>query len=290
MYRLTPSGLATVTLIPSVSGVSIAEALGPKTIKWLKEKGYSIPKNRVIKNNLVVNSGREKCAQLIARNKTGVNSYINRLTIGTGAKSGNLPNLLNTTLAETLSDLSGNSSGIFEFDEDDEILMPSSGPKYPSSGDGWAGTQCTIAISAGVTTLTDLSASFITTSGITTTDQVTAQSNTTTNVSFGIASVDSDTQLTLYNPYGFSGAALNYKVATPGTQVLFTKFIDGNNFPEADFGVATLITEAGLMFNDGTLFNRVVYVPNNEDVGVILQSDEATGVSLGARFEFLVTF
>lgn len=287
--RLNPIGVATVTMVPSVPGVSIKEALGEKTLRWLNDKGKKIPSQRIVRNNLVVNSGREKIARLLSRGKTSENAYINRLTIGVGQKSGNLPSLLDVGLAEELTNLSGVGSGTFEFDPDTEILLPSSGPKYPSSGGGWAPTQCTISISSGITTLTDPSAAFVTTSSISTTDQVTVQSSTINNVSLGVMSVVSDTQLTLYNPYGFSGAALNYRISTPGTQVLFSKFVDGNNFPQSSFGVATLITEAGLLFNDGTLFNRVVYIPENEDVGIVLQSDEATGVAMGARFEFLVT-
>lgn len=92
---------------------------------------------------------------------------------------------------------------------------------------------------------------------------------------------------------------------TPGTDksypatgsVLFTRTVAGD-----EFVVTAVIREGGLFLSDGTsavntgtMFNRVIFVDDNPDVGLtnaglIFQPTNASGVAIGNKIEFEILF
>ena len=271
--------------------VPLSYAVSDETREYLNSLGKSKPKKEIVQNNLVVNTGRAFLAKALGgfwENQTPdlVTPYINRIALGTGLKTGNLPNLSDTGLVQELERLDGTAAGTFLLTGPNDV-----GPEivFPASVARTTGTNAVIAIDGtGVTTLTDGSADFIT-DGVQLTDQVTLSSSPTNPLVLGVRSIQSSTVLELHNPNGFAGSGLAYSVDTPGTQVLISKLISGNTFTQVNYGVAVLIKEAALLFNNDTMFNRVVFAPSDEDAGLLLQSDEANGVEIGIRFEWLVT-
>lgn len=246
--------------------------------------------------NLVVNSGRQVQARTLGgyyqtASPAFAAPYLNRLIIGNGQKQDNLPALNNTGLVNEIQQLDGTISGTFllagPYEASPEVTFPTAAQRWPLDG-GFTGPNATISINgSGETIFQDLTATFIDTIGVQLTDQVTI--NESEPLVFGVREVRSNTQLVLHNPYGYTGSAIEWKIGTPGTQLLVSKLLRGNDFPVADFGESVVIHEAGLLFNNNTLFNRVVYAPNDEESGLLLQSDELTGVEISVRFEWLVT-
>jgi hypothetical protein len=288
------NGICRATHVIS-KNVSLYEALYDKSIK--------VPKNRVVNGNLVVNTGRARLASLLAKHKTGAvypteKTYIDRLILGDCAvnlvvdKSNNLPDLADTGLVHELTNTANVASGKFSFDHtpDNDVLFPQAAPRHPLTT-GWSATLADITYSGGKYYLTDTSQDFSGGDiGVQLTDQITVNTATDTNVTVGVKEVVSTTQLEIHNPNGYLGISLEYRIDTPGTQVLFSKLVRGNSFPQADWGSGLLVHEAGLLFNDGLLFNRVVFKPDNDELGLVLQSDEANGTEISVRFEWLITF
>lgn len=252
----------------------------------------------VSKWNLVVNSGRENMARTLGgsyqtADPPQIAPYINRITLGEGVKSGNAPSLSDTGLIQEIRKIGGTPSGTFLLNGPNEvspdITFPAAAQRWPLSGD-FTGANATITIDGdGKTFLDDPTVLFISTINVQLTDQVTLNNSVTNPLVLGIKEVVSETRLELHNPYSFTGVSLEYRVSTPGTQMLVSKLIEGNNFPNAEWGEGVLISEAALLYNNSELFNRVIYYPEDEEKGLLLQSDESTGVEVSVRFEWLMT-
>lgn len=249
------------------------------------------------KRNLIVSSGREVLAECLGGlyQTTGIDvPYINRITLGEGAKTGNLPNLSDTGLVQEIQKLDGTVAGTFLLDGPDsgtpDVTFPSPEVRWPLSGT-YTGNNGAITIDAsGDTILTDATVDFIATIGVELYDQVTFNNDLTNPLVMGVREVRSATELVLHNPTGYTNGAIGYNISSPGTQVLFSKTINGNDFPKADWGAAITITEAGLLFDNSTLFNRIIFGGTDEEKGLLLQSDETTGVESSIEIEWLVTF
>lgn len=252
----------------------------------------------IAKYNLVVNSGRENMARTLGGSfqtttPAQVAPYINRITLGEGVKQGNLPSLSDTGLVQEIRKIGGTPSGTFLLNGPNEvspdITFPAAVQRWPLSGD-FTGANGTISIDGdGKTYLDDSTVQFASTVNVELTDQVTVNNSSTNPLVLGIKRVVSETRLELHNPYSFTGSSLEYRISTPGTQMFVSKLIEGNDFPNADWGEGVLISEAGLLYNNSELFNRVIYYPEDEERGILLQSDESTGVEVSVRFEWLIT-
>lgn len=288
---IEPKGYFSATHIFKRNGIEISrdEALNSRQRALVTD---------IKRQNLVVNTGRQHIARSLGgywqtADPIQVNPYINRLIVGTGNKSGNLPNLSDTGLVTELRKLDGTVSGTFALDGpwavSPEVLFPSlvwRGGAAPP--DDWLSTGSVTINGDNETILEDATVNFLTL-GVALTDQVTLDNSPTNPAVLGVREVRSSTQLVLHNPYGITSGAVAYRVGTPGTQVLVSKLIEGNDFPEAEWGSAVILKEAGLLLSNGVLFNRVVFAPSEEEAGLLLQSDEALGVEVSIRFEWLIT-
>ena len=288
---IEPQGYFSATHIFKDRGVeiSIDEALRPGQRNFVCD---------IRKQNLVVNGGRQSIARSLGGYwQTGdppqVNPYINRLLLGTGEKQGNLPSLSNTGLVREMRKLDGTISGTFLLDGpwevSPEITFPSviwRGGAAPPNNFLSSGS---ITINGlGETILEDLTVNFLIL-GVDLTDQVNIDNSPVNPAVLGVREVRSATQLVLHNPYGITSGAIAYRIGTPGTQVLVSKLIEGNNFLQAQWGSAIILKEAALLLSNSVMFNRVVFAPDDEEAGLLLQSDEALGVEVSIRFEWLIT-
>lgn len=256
-------------------------------------------KNKIFdvkKQNLVVNLGRKEMAWSLGgyyQTQSMNAPYIHSLILGDGNKSGNLPNLSDTGLVQEIQTLAGAPSGTFLINDVSEPSPEISFPPVVWRGGGssttWLSVAQTISINGdNETILTDSTVNFNTLS-VQLTDQVTIDDSTTNPSVLGVREVRSATELVLNNPYGVTDTNVRYRVGTPGTQMLLTKIVEGNSFPQATWGPSIIVKEAGLLYNNGSLFNRVVFAPDNEEQGLLIQSDEALGVEVSVRFEWLIT-
>lgn len=246
---------------------------------------------RIVKeqDNLVVNSGRAVMVRALGglyQSASQSVPYIDRIILGDGSKSGNTPNLSDTSLVREIKNSAGTNAGTFLLnspsDPSPEVTFPASVSKVSNQG------PATISINSdGETRLVDAGADFVTDS-IQLADQVTLANSVTNPLVLGIRNIISATELELYNPTGYTGA-VNYSIGTAGNQMLVSKLFLGNDFPIATYPTSILITEAGLLYNNGTLFNRVLFAPQIEEGGILIQSDETNGVEISARIEWLVT-
>jgi hypothetical protein len=264
----------------------VTDALG-NVLPWsvaqdsLARRGIRVPPE-LTTQNLVVNSGRLTLAQKLAGDTT---AFIDRVQIGDCKVAGVVqktlfpPDLSDTALVNEIRTLSGGPGGTFELD----------GHSFPDSvvktePAGLPGT-----LTAGVlSTFTDAGADFVA-DGITDRDVLTVYISGQDYI-LGIREVVSATELEVENPSSLSGAGLAYKVTAPGTQVLFSKLINGNNFPESQFGPLTTAHEAGLLYSNDALFNRVTFVPDDNDVGLILQPGTVDGNIINIQLDWLITF
>lgn len=233
--------------------------------------------------NLVVNTGRGKLAALIR----GVTSaYIDRIQLGDCKVAGVVvktdfpPDLSDTSLVHELRDLGDNPGGTFALDSN-------SAPDEVTKVDATVGTPGTLAAGA-TSTLTDVTGVDFTAEGVNERDTVTVTLNGE-DYTLGVNEVVSATQLEVSNPSQLAGA-VGYTVQTPGTQALFSKIISGDNFPEGDFGPVTVVHEAGLLFSDDTLFNRITFNQSDNDVGLILQPTDIDGTRIDIQLDWLITF
>lgn len=280
------TGVVTATqLITTSDGhkLSLTEAIksSSKRLQYMRDHGISMPKQKIVKSNLVTNVGGSFTAHSIGGDSS---AYIDRVIIGdtmvggVATKSTNPPDLGDTTLVHQLRNVLGQLGGVFALDSHS---YPSSFTKYNPISQG--------VLVAGINTFTDSSASFINSGLVTKRDVVKAKIN---NIWFtlGIVSVDSEFQLTVENPYDLSGSSLEYTVNTSGTQILFRKLLDGNAFPESEYGPVTVIHEAGLLTTEGELFNRVVFIENDDTIGMILSPSDLIGTTISLQLDFLITF
>jgi len=240
----------------------------------------------VSKNNLVLNLGRKRQAEFLGGRAQRVNStpaYIDRLILGVGPKAGNPPHLSNTFESiNQIRKLNGTPFGIFHlFDED--IFYPDSMAVIPHGlSSGWANGTATL--SSDGTFICDGEEDL---SAVRVIDQVTLDHPDETRLS--IREIVSDVELKLHNPSGLEFGG-RYRIDSAGTQVVFSKLIRGNMFPPDEFGPVVLVQEAGLLFTDSVLLNRVIYGGVDDDSGIPLQSDlNPSGIELSYRFEFTMT-
>lgn len=275
--------------------VPIEEALSDEARAYLEERGYDPPRKEFDEGNLVVNTGRSKMARLTGGDVSNV--YINRLVIGdisdSPDKSKRYPQLDDAGLVRELRDDNGNLGGTFMLQSSDKTY-PSQADRHPTgSGSTWASTEGEVNISSGESVFEDTNVDFTTSGiGVQTTDQIVLNTNTTNPLVVGVKEIKSATELVIHNPREFETAAgdtIKYRIETPGTQLLVSKYISGDEFPSSDWGAATIAHEAGLIFNDDTFFNRVMFAPNMDTQGMIFQPQNINGMELGARFEWLVT-
>jgi len=250
--------------------------------KRLMAKGLNI-EEFLKNNNLVVNTGRFELAKLIR----GVSSaYINRVQVGDCKVGGVVrktdfpPDMSDTTLVHEVADLSGQPGGTFDIDENsspDEVVKTDQSVGTP--GTLTAGTISTLTDSSGVNFIED---------GVNDKDTVTVILNGE-DYTLGINSVNSATELEVANPSQLAGS-VGYTVQTPGTQALFQKLISGDNFPADDFGSETVVHEAGLLFTDDTLFNRITFYQNDNDLGLVLKPTDIDGTRIDVQLDWLITF
>jgi len=283
---LKPEGLVTATqIVTNSSGkhISLEKAIldSPSRLNYFVDKGINVPKHKVVKSNLVTNVGRSYTAHRIGGDS---NAYIDRVAIGNTivngvvTKSSNPPDLDDTALIHQLRNINGQLTGSFELDSHS---YPSSIEKYNPISQG--------TLIAGINTFTDDSASFLGTGLVNRRDILKVKINNIWH-GLGIVSVDSGVQLTVDNPYDLAGTSLEYNIYTPGTQVLFRKLLDGNDFPVGEYGPVTVIHEAGLLTTESELFNRVVFIENDDTIGMILSPTDLVGTTISLQLDFLITF
>lgn len=304
--KLHPTGICRATMIPTRNGKPIPFKEAMEIIEPLLEKsGLKKPAKEVVNGNLVVNTGRAKLASLLGKRKSETtqgypveSSFINRLIIGNCVVNGsvdkpnNLTSLSDTALVSEIIDDSGNAKGKYTLDPDTDIIFPEAVARHPS-GTSFPNMSATQGSIGTDDVFTDNGQDF-NALGVLKIDQITVLTGGVTNapVVFGIKEILNANQILIHNPNGFYGNNLDYRIDVPGTQVLFTKYVDGNDFsPTNGFASgAVLVHEAGLLFNDGTLFNRVVFRPDDNNLGVILMAERVDGVKMSVRFEWLVSF
>lgn len=248
-----------------------------------RARGHGVVVGReVMKQNLVVSAGRDAVAQRIV--DPDFSAVIDRIQLGDTKVSGVVskslfpPDLSDTGLVNEIRTLLGAPGATFEIDG---FSFPSRVTKTNPAG--LPGT-----LTAGATSiLTDPGADFVS-DGVTDADVVTAFIGGE-DFSLGIKSVLGPTQVEVENPSQLSAAGISYRITTPGGQVLIRKVVSGNNFPEALYGPMTVCHEAGLLFSNGALFNRVTISPANPEVGLVFQPQDIDGLSIGAQLDWLIT-
>lgn len=260
--------------------VDPATALSAAARAELRRQGIS---PELLGRNLVVNTGRAQLAKLIR----GVTSaYIDRVQLGDCKVGGVVvkttfpPDLSDVALVHELRDLGDNPGGTFALDNN-------SGPDEVQKVDASVGTPGTLAAGA-TSTLTDVTGVDFVAEGVNERDTVTVTLGGE-DYTLGVNAVVSATQLEVANPSQLAGA-VGYTVQTPGTQALFSKLISGDDFPEADFGPVTVVHEAGLLFSDDTLFNRITFNQSDNAVGLILQPTDIDGTRIDIQLDWLITF
>lgn len=258
----------------------VQEALSPRAREYLRSQGI---RPELLGNNLVVNTGRSTLARLI---RGVTNTYINRVQLGDCRIAGVVrktdfpPDLSDVSLIHEIRNLGGQPGATFDLDG-------SSSPDEVIKVDASVGTPGTL--SAGsVSTLTDITGVDFVAAGVNARDTVTVVLNGE-DFTLGVNEVLSATELEVSNPGQLAGA-VGYTVQTPGTQALFTKLISGDNFPESEFGPVTIVHEAGLLFSDNTLFNRITFQQNDDDVGLVLQPTDVDGTRIDVQLDWLITF
>ena len=229
--------------------------------------------------NLVLQGGRMKLAEYLG-GKTN-QSYVDRLVLGEGDKTA--PMLMDDgSDIDVIEADDGSKTGVFQLTEDD-IFYPDSAPKIPDTEAGWAESTGRLFPDG---TFIDKSQNF--SEVVSVDDHITF--NVTSQTRLPILEVD-ETALKLYNPGQLELQEVEYRIDTSGTQVVFSKLIEGNFFDPDKFGPNVRVTTAGLMMNDNTLFNRVIFGAPDDNSGIILRSDESPGgIESSYRFEFTFTF
>lgn len=242
------------------------------------------------RSNLVLRVGRSHLASMLMPD---FSRHIAFLQLGDCLKSANLPHLNDAGVVQEITKLDGTLGGTFAIDPVTEMFKPESARRLPIDPLLEWGSSGVISINgSGQTILTDAGVDF-TTLNIQFTDIVVVNTPTVTPTMLQIKQVISATELELHNPYGYTsgGGAVQYRIETPGTQLLISKrIIAATHMPKATYGSSVIIHEASLLFNDGVAFNRVLFAPDNDDQGVLIKEADAFGVALSPRFECLITF
>lgn len=276
-------GLVSVRHVATRDGREIepGDALSPAARERLVAMGVDV--ERLWQgNNLVVNVGRFQLAKLLAGTTS---AFVDRVQVGDAIVGGVVvksqfpADRSDVALVHEVRTLSGDPGGTFDIDSfefPDEVVKVSALIGTP--GTLTAGT---------ISTLADAGEDFVA-AGVNDNDTVTVVLSGEDFV-LGVREVLSPTELEVENPAQLAGA-VGYTVQTPGTQVLFKKLINGDNFPEAQFGPVTVVHEAGLMFSDSALFNRVTFQPNDDSIGLVLQPTDIDGTRIDVQLDWLITF
>jgi hypothetical protein len=256
--------------------ITSPEGLTPKQRRTLESLGF---RPEALFTNLIVNAGRAHLAKLL---RGVVSTYINRVQLGDTKiggvvrKSDYPPDLSDTRLVHEITNLAGQPAATFDLDDDsspDEVIKVSA----------LTGTPGTLTTSA----LIDAGQDFVS-EGVNARDTVTVVIGGE-DYTLGIVAVTSATELEVANPNQLAGA-VGYSVQTPGTQALFRKLLSGDDFPESSFGTTTVIHEAGLLYADGTLFNRVTFYQQDDGQGLALQPTDIDGSRIDVQLDWLITF
>lgn len=241
------------------------------------------PAQNAQEKNLVVDIGRAQLAKLL-RGRSSV--YVDRIQLGDCRVGGvvrktDFPaDRSDTHLVHEIRDISGAPGATFDLDSD-------SSPDEIVKVDQSVGTPGTLT-TGNPSLLTDVSGVDFLAEGVDVKDTVTVMLNGQ-DYTLGILAVISATQIEVYNPGNLAGA-VGYRVHTPGTQALFQKLVSGDNFPADRFGPRTIVHEAALMFSDGSIFNRITFVPNDNSLGLTLQPTDIDGTRIDVQFDWTITF
>jgi len=271
-------GVVTARHIATKNGVEIPWS---EVEKSLASRGIKAPR-QTVKQNLVVESGRSQLAQLLGGDSS---AFIDRVQLGDTKIAGVVqktalpPDLSDVALVNEIRTLLGAPGATFSLDQH---TYPATVTKTEPAG--LPGTL----VAGVVSTFSDPGADFVA-DGVNDSDVLTVFIGGE-DFSFGINEVTSPTLLEVENASNLSGSGLGYNIKTPSGQVLFTKLISGNNFPESQFGTSVKAHEAGLLFSNGTLFNRVVFVPGDDTTGLILQPGTVDGTVISIQLDWLITF
>jgi hypothetical protein len=244
-------------------------------------KDFGVKLQSVHRHNLVVNSGRlMTCRKLAERD---LNAVIYAVQFGDckvdGVVSKDLfpPDLSDNRLVREIRTIGGAPGATFELD----------GYEYPEQVVKVAPAGLPGSLTGGeVSTFTDASSDFVV-AGVTDDDVVNAVIGGE-SFTLPIKRVVGPHDLEVENNGGIAGAGISYTITTPAGQVLFRKFVSGENFPTSLYGPMTIAHEAGLLFSDGTLFNRVVFAPSSPTNGLIFQPMDINGVTLGVQVDWLI--
>lgn len=260
--------------------VPVESVITPRLRKLLADKGIAVES---LTNNLVVNVGRMKLAYLL---RGATSAYINRVQLGDCQVAGVVrktdfpPDLSDVHLVHEIANLSGVPAATFDLDSDstpDEVVKVDASVGTPGL------------LTAGTTSLlTDTTGVDFVAAGVDAKDTATVFLGGE-DFTLGVIEVVSTTQLSVANPSQLAGA-VGYRVQTPGTQALFRKLISGDNFPEANFGPVTIVHEAGLLFNDDALFNRITFQQSDNSLGLVLQPTDIDGTRIDVQLDWLITF
>lgn len=279
--QLRPTGRVSVRHVASRNGIvmPMSQAMTPALERRLRERGL---RPDALFHNLVVNAGRGRLARILGGSSF---THVNRVQLGDCLVSGVVrkdlypADLSDVSLVHEVRTIAGNPGATFDVDL---VTYPDEFVKI-NRDTGTPGV-----LLAGLTsTVTDAGADFVT-AGVTDIDTVTVFISGE-SYTLGVNRVVSATQLEVENPNQLS-AAVNYTVQTPGTQVLFHKLVNGDNFPETLFGPVTVVHEAGLLFTDGALFNRVTFQQQDNSLGLVFQPTDVDGTRIDVQLDWLITF
>lgn len=274
---IVPSGRLKVTHVATRHGQRIS-AHETSAARALIEAGIDLDK---VFKNLIVNTGRGRLARLLGG---ASQSSIDRVQLGDVLVSALVrkdlypADLSDVSLVHEIRNLAGNPGATFDLDSTtypDEVVKVTS--------PGITGTL----VAGAVSLLTDVGQDFVA-AGVSDSDTVTLIISGE-DYTLGVRNVVNSTQLELDNPAQLA-AAVAYTVQTPGTQVLFSKLVNGDNFPVGEFGPVTIVHEAGLLFDDGALFNRITFQQQDNSLGIIFQPTDIDGTRIDVQFDWLITF
>jgi len=232
--------------------------------------------------NLVVKTGRSGLAKLSGLPNQSIISKVqigDCLVGGVVKKVENPPDLSDTGLLNEIRQLDGQPGATFDVDA---VTFPGEITKLAPAGSPG------VLVAGATSTFTDATADF-TAAGVQVSDTVTVVVDGE-DFELGINAVISPTQLEVANPFSIASGATSYTIQTPGTQVRFTKRVLGDSFPEASYGSPVIAHEAGLLFTNGVLFNRITIVGNNNLVGLPLVPTTVDGISVDILIEFTITY
>lgn len=228
--------------------------LSPGTKSMLERRGIRAI-GEMTRSNIVVNTGRQQLAHLLG-GLAQVN--LTHLKLGDGPKLGYPPQLGDIDLISPITDTSGAVNALVALDQGVDITYPAAAPVAPAAATGFAASAGVLSVDPSfVSTFTDATVDF-TSLGVAFGQQLGIETDQGM-VYLTILEVFNANTIKVHNPSNLQIATpARWRVDSPGGQLRVSKIIRGNDFPEADFGPAQVITEAGLVFNNGVLDRKSV--------------------------------